>query len=110
LSGDLLHKPLWDCVYRLENCGFKVVFVTADGASVNRALFRKHDSSSKLVHKVPNKYSSDGQYIFFFSDPPHRLKTARNCWASKHRILKVGYVQNDNMYYCVCGLPLIVQW
>jgi len=31
VSVDPLHKSLWDCIYRLESCGFKF---TADGASV----------------------------------------------------------------------------
>jgi len=63
--------------------------------------FCKHDSSSKLVYKVPNKYANDGRQIFCFSDPPH----ARNCWASSYRILKVKldcvYI---SMYYCLCYL------
>ena len=91
VSGYLLHKPMWDCIYRLERCGFKVLFVTADGASVNHALFRKHDSPNKLLYKVPSKYANDGRQIFFFSDPPHLLKTAINCWASSYRTLKVNY-------------------
>jgi len=90
ISNDLLHKPLWECIYRLERCGFKVVFITADGASTNRAMFQKHDSSSSLVYKVPNKYASEQRDIFFISDPPHLIKTTRNCWASPHRRLTVS--------------------
>lgn len=91
ISNDLLHKPLWECIYRLEKCGFKVLFITADGASTNRALFQKHDSSSSLVYKVPNKYATDERNIYFISDPPHLIKTTRNCWASSQRQLMVCY-------------------
>ena len=88
VSNDLLHRPLWECIYQLEKCGFKVLFVTADGASTNRALFQKHDSSSSMVYKVPNKYADD-RNIYFFSDLPHLMKTTRNCWASPNRQLTV---------------------
>ena len=33
---------------------------------------------------------SNGRDLFFFSDPPHLLKTTRNCWANKRRQLWVG--------------------
>jgi len=84
VSNDLL----WECIFRLEKCGVKVLFVTADGASTNRALFQKHDSSSSMVYKVPNKYADD-RNIYFFSDPPQLTKTTRNCWASQNRKLMV---------------------
>ena len=35
-----------------------------------------HDTSAPLVHKVKNKHASDGRFLFFFSDPPHLIKTA----------------------------------
>ena len=39
LSGDLLFDPIWEAVSRLELCGFKVLTITADGASSNRSFF-----------------------------------------------------------------------
>ena len=30
------------------------------------------------------------RYLFFFSDPPHLIKTMRNCWTSKCRTLWVN--------------------
>jgi len=87
-SNDLLHRPLWECIFRLEKCRFKVLFITADGASTNRALFQNHDSASSMVYKVPNKYVDD-RSIYFFSDPPHLMKTTRNCWASPNQKLMV---------------------
>jgi len=90
VSGDLLHKPLWDCIFRLERCGFKVLFVTADGASTNRFLFKMHDRSESLLYKVKNKYASDARDVFYFSDLPHLIKTTRNCWESKQRHMSVS--------------------
>ena len=40
LSGDMLFDPIWEAVSRLEKCGFKVLTITADGASSNRSFLR----------------------------------------------------------------------
>ena len=64
--------------------------MTSDGASTNRRLMKIHDTSNDLVYKVKNPYSTDGRDFFFFSDPPHLLKTTRNCWSSKCRSLWVS--------------------
>ena len=89
VSGDQLFKPFWEAVCRLERCGFKVLGLTADGLSANRRLFKLHQPGTQLVYKVPNPYATDDRDLFFFSDPPHLLKTTRNCWASKNRHLWV---------------------
>ena len=86
--------------------------VTFDGASVNRRLVKLHDTSQKTLYSVCNVHAPDGRQLFFFSDPPHLIKTTRNCWASKGRILWVSiiivfiitfylvlsYLQNDGDY------------
>lgn len=64
--------------------------VTFDGATVNRRFMKLHTDSAELVYKVPNIYSSDGRFLYFFSDPPHLIKTVRNCFASKTRKLHVS--------------------
>ena len=90
LTGEQIFVPFWEAVSRLERCGFKVMGVTADGLSVNRHFFKLHgDSASDIVHKTPNPYTSEDRSLFFFSDPPHLIKTVRNCWASKKRNLWV---------------------
>jgi len=35
------------------------------------------DDKGDIIHKVKNHYAD--RYVWFFSDPPHLLKTARNC-------------------------------
>ena len=114
LSGELLYDPFWEAVRRVENCGLKVccmhVFrcihhvtqyipprtltlqvlgATLDGNAVNRRLIKLHQPSSDLVYKVQNPFAQEKRFLFFFSDPPHLLKTIRNCWQSKHRTLEV---------------------
>ena len=56
--------------------------VTADGASPNRKFFRMHFNKKdpQSLYKTPNVYSPDNRYLYFISDPPHLLKTVRNCW------------------------------
>ena len=64
--------------------------VTADGLSVNHHFFKLHDDSSKaLVNKTLNPYADEQWHIYFISDPPHLIKTVRNCWASRKRNLWV---------------------
>ena len=70
----------------LECAGFKVTSLTGDKASPNRKFFRMHrlasDQKSGVVYNILNPYSIEKRYLFFISDVPHLLKTARNCWAN----------------------------
>ena len=65
--------------------------ITCDGASANRRFLTLHGTkSSDVVYKVRNKYASDDRFLYFFSDPPHLIKTARNCLASGVRCMQVS--------------------
>ena len=88
LNGCQLYPIFWEAIERLERCGLRVIGCTCDGLSVNRRFFKLHDTKDD-VYKVVNPYSQDNRYIFFFSDPPHLIKTVRNCWASNKRLLWV---------------------
>jgi len=114
VTGDLLYAPFWEAVGRIEACGLKVrsvykmfcnvyndgievLFIqvlgaTLDGNSVNRRLIKNHDTSNKLLYKTSNPFADDSRPLLFFSDPPHLIKTARNCWSSKHRNLWVSMI------------------
>ena len=91
VSGHQFYDVFWEATCRLERCGFKVLACTCDGLSANRRFFKLHGSGSAAltVHKVFNTYSADKRSIFFFSDPPHLIKTVRNCWSSSKRLLWV---------------------
>ena len=93
LSGDQIFDPFWEAVYRIERCILKVVGATFDGASPNRQFLKLHGitdpTKSAVLHKLSNPFADDGRMLFFFSDPPHLLKTTRNCWSSKARLLWV---------------------
>ena len=83
IKSDYLFLIVWEAIERLEKCGFKVIVVTADGASPNRKFFRMHqsDKDDGLCYKTKNPYASDERYVYFMSDVPHLLKTTRNCWS-----------------------------
>ena len=44
-----IFAQVWKCIQRLENCGFMVIALTADGASCNRKFFKMHGSSGVYV-------------------------------------------------------------
>lgn len=79
-----LFSLLWRTIERLSVIDFKILAVTCDGAKCNRKMFHKLYMhiipSTGLVYKTKNIFTSEE--IFFISDPPHLLKTARNCFAS----------------------------
>ena len=90
LTGEQLVPIIYEAILRVELCGFKVTCITLDGNSVNRKLFKLiGDTTSKVVHKCVNPLSLNKRQIFFFSDPPHLIKTARNCLASSKRNMQV---------------------
>lgn len=91
VSGDQLFDPFWEAVYRLERLGLRVLAATADGASTNRKLFNLHRKKrGEVTYKVENPYAEDNRFLYFFSDPPHLLKTVRNGWANPKRQLWVS--------------------
>ena len=91
LTSDKIVDPFWEAVYGVERYTLKVVGATFDGASPNRRFVTIHtpfSSQTVVLHKVVNPYADDGREIF--SDPPHLIKTTRNCFASKARLLWVS--------------------
>lgn len=84
-----LFALMYTCIH-FHRLSLKVRGLTCDGLSANRRFFKLHDPSSKIVYKVPNPYAEDGRQLYFFSDPPHLLKTTRNGWASTKRRLWVS--------------------
>jgi hypothetical protein len=89
VTADAMFPIIWEAIMRLELCELKVVGVTADGASPNRKFFKLHQKSYEehITYKTRNPFSVDGSDIFFISDPPHLLKTIRNCLFNNKRLL-----------------------
>ena len=102
LTGEQIHPLFWEAVYRVERCELKVTGATFDGATPNRRFLKLHGPVRKgsILHKVKNPYTKEKREIFFFSDPPHLMKTVRNCWSSEARKLWVRFVKGTLIYSC----------
>jgi hypothetical protein len=68
---------------------FKVMGLVCDGLTTNRRFFKLHDTNNELVFSVANPYTNEKRKFYFFSDPPHLMKTVRNAWENKKRHLQV---------------------
>jgi hypothetical protein len=92
-STSSLYGVMWECIECLELAvGVKVLFICCDGAAQNRKLFQLYGNDDEVTYKTKHMYATDDRDIYFISDPPHLLKTARNCFAnsfahSKSRLL-----------------------
>lgn len=82
-TADFIFPIIWEAIRQLENIGFKVICVTGDGASPNRKFFKMHGKQGDLTFKTQNPYADpkENRFLYFISDPPHLIKTTRNCWS-----------------------------
>ena len=84
LTATKITPLFWRCVAILErNCNLWVIATVCDGASANRKFFKLHsrmdgNSCQDVVYRTINLFCGK-RYIYFFNDPPHLLKTVRNC-------------------------------
>ena len=109
VTGEQMFSLIWETIRRLEACDIKVIFITADGASTNRKFFRMHldkKDSSTFNYKAKNPYSNDDRWVYFIADPPHLLKTIRNCWSHSGyggtRLMKVTQnIVYTSMFRCL---------
>ena len=117
MSAYQLIVLFWDAVSILEiTCHLKVICATCDRASVNRKFFKCHehmdDNLSEVIYRTINVMADDERYIYiyFFSDPPHLIKTARNCLhrssssptATRYLFNQDGCIMWGHIYRLVC--------
>ena len=93
----------WEAVCLLETvCQLNVLATTCDGASSNRRFFKMCAlldpvNTRNLTYRALNIYAPN-RYIFFFSDPPHLIKTARNCLSNSAPGVGKRYLWNNDKY------------
>eukprot|EP00112_Aurelia_sp_Birch-Aquarium-sp1_P001448 Seg1156.4 transcript_id=Seg1156.4/GoldUCD/mRNA.D3Y31 product="DNA transposase THAP9" pseudo=true protein_id=Seg1156.4/GoldUCD/D3Y31 len=101
-----LFPIFWKAVSILElKCKLKVVAVTCDGASANRKFYRMHSylldeeqpNYIDVTYKTLNMFAEEPRNIYFFADPPHLMKTARNCLAKSGSGKSSRLLWNDGM-------------
>ena len=83
IHGVQMFPIIWEAVGCLQHYGFHVMGLTCDGLAANQQLFSLHapKNTREIVHKTSNPYSILFQTFYFLSDPPHLLKTVRNCFS-----------------------------
>lgn len=82
LPSYCLYSIIWECVECIEVVvGLKTLFICCDGAVQNRKLFSLMSDGDDCSYMTRNPYVSDRD-IYFICDPPHLLKTARNCFSN----------------------------
>ena len=89
ISASQMFPLLWKAISICEKSSLKVIAVTCDGASPNRKLFRMHwhltqdddmNPGTDVTYCTRNLFSgTENRFLYFISDVPHLLKTARNC-------------------------------
>ena len=95
-------------LYYLLSIFIQVLATTFDGASVNRRFVAIHDTKSPLVYKLKNLHAEEDRFIYCFSDPPHLIKTVRNCWASKNRFLWVSLIIQTTIIIMLFTVKIII--
>lgn len=107
VTADFLYPIVWEAIRLLEADGVKVLCITADGASPNRKFFKMHKTPDvSFPHKAKNPYAKEERWVFFISDPPHLIKTVRNCWSHSGvygtRHMEVNKVE---CLFCIYVIP-----
>ena len=100
VSSEVLMPIFWRAVAVLElTCNLWVIAAVCDGATPNRIFFGMHkqidgNAGKSVTYRAVNLYARH-RFIYFLSDAPHLLKTARNCLFSSGRGKNVRYMWND---------------
>ncbi|KAJ1530235.1 hypothetical protein ONE63_005160 [Megalurothrips usitatus] len=84
LSAAQLYVRTWEVIYLVEEAGAKVLCSIFDGASMNRKFITMHSNSgdTDFVYVTYNMASGECRNMYFMLDPPHLVKTFRNCFAN----------------------------
>lgn len=98
LSASQLYVRAWDVIYAVEETGAKVLVVICDGASVNRKFMRMHFNmgDKDFTYMTVNSASGEERPMFFMLDPPHLIKTFRNCLANSYSHRNSRALWNNN--------------
>lgn len=100
LCGHTLYAIIWEVIEALELNGMQVISITCDGISSNRKFLNYVKPVLEVLH-IKQLTLLEGTVSFiFFCDPPHLLKTARNCFANSHAHSHSRQLEVCNIMYC----------
>ena len=99
ITADVLFPIIWEGIRLAESTGLKVIAVTADGVPIEN-----YSQCMEIVTSIKPKNfnASDDRYVHFISNPPHFIKTARNCLSHSHvRSHSRSMWVSSGMYMCI---------
>ncbi|KAK3916402.1 Transposable element P transposase [Frankliniella fusca] len=85
LLASQLYSRTWEVVYFLECADIHVLSLTFDGAPTNIKFIQMHGKYNEhdaFLYATNNLAAEEKRPIYFIVDPPHLLKTCRNCLAN----------------------------
>ena len=98
VTASQLYAIFWEAVSLLEiTCNLWVIAATSDGAGANRRFYKllAGESNDQVPYKTVNLVAP-WRYIYLLSDPPHLVKTARNCLANSGGGTFSRFMWNEN--------------
>ena len=99
IKSAFIYPVIWEAIEIVEmDAEMKVLFLCCDGATPNRKFFKVHDQLNPHLYRIENPFVEDDRYIYFVSDPPHLLKTARNCFSNSFSHRRSRTLRNNNKY------------
>ena len=108
ISASQMFPLLWKAISICEKSSLKVIAVTCDAASPNRKVFRVHwhltqdddmNPETDVTYRTRNLFSgTENRFLYFISDVPHLLKTARNCLSNSGSGKFTRYMWNDGTF------------
>ena len=112
VTASQLMPTFWEAVCILEtSCNLWVIAATADGATPNKRFFRLHkpldgNAEGDVCYRTINLYAPH-RYIYFFADPPHLIKTTRNCLRSSGSGTCTRYMRNNGHILHQCSIKML---
>ena len=108
ISASQMFPLLWKAISICGKSSLRVIAVTLNGASSNRKLFRMHwhltqdddmNPETDVTYRTRNLFSgTENRFLYFISDVPHLLKTARNCLSNSGSGKFTRYMWNDGTF------------
>ncbi|KAK3920082.1 Transposable element P transposase [Frankliniella fusca] len=106
LKREDLFERSWNVISACEVRNIKILAVVCDGSAVNRSFIAMHtpatvsESHPGLVFDTVNMCSPD-RNLYFIADPPHLMKTIRNCFAKSGQGKKCTRLLTKNKQFIV---------
>lgn len=99
VKADMLVKILLEAVTMSDNAGLRVDFITCDGETWNRSMWRLFGISGRQEHVSCRRQhpTEPGRFLYFVSDFPHLIKCARNKFVETDMEIPEGKATVDQL-------------